>query len=120
MSTAAAAAGSAVLFLLFLWPLPSAVREPPVVDLPVPGDGERGTIARLGDHGGGVPADPHGLPLDEAVVVVQVEVFGVSGDRTVVCGGLSVVLADVLKVVELERPHRTGCELRLPEDLLDL
>ena len=74
-------------------------------------------VAGPGTHRCRVPA--HGLWMVriETMLVIEVEPFRMSLDPTVVDHGLPVILAFVLQIGQLERPHGTRCEPHITEQL---
>ena len=84
-------------------------------------DGEVLAKAGVLHVGAGVPADVEAQTLEEAMVVVEVEVVLGALDAAVVDGGLTVFLADVLlDVGQLERTNRALGELDVADKRLDL
>lgn len=74
-------------------------------------DGEVSGVASFLEHGRGIAADQHRLLRDELMVIVQQEGVRTFWNRSSVRGHLTVVLADILQAIELERPDGHGTEI---------
>ena len=70
-------------------------------------DAERLGIAGLLKHGGGVSTNQQGLSRIKAMMIVKVKKMRIALYAAVIVSHLSVVLANVIQVVEFKRPDGT-------------
>ena len=71
-------------------------------------------------HRGGIAAHKHGLAVNESVVIIKIKEMGLTGNRPLINSHLTVIFANIFKVVKFKGPDGDGIEVDHADFTLDV